>query len=53
MLCYVMLGGFGTHPPAFLGAGLSILVFLWHLSPVGSTMWCGMKNRSNTYSFAL
>ena len=27
--------GFGTRPPTFLGAGLSILVFLWHLSPVG------------------
>ena len=23
-----ILGGFGTHPPTFLGAGLSILVFL-------------------------
>ena len=38
-----ILGGFGTHPPTFFGAGLSILVFLWHLSPVGSTMWCGLK----------
>ena len=48
-----ILGGFGTHPPTFLGAGLSILVFFWHLSPAGSTMWHGLKNRSNTYSFAL
>ena len=45
--------GFGTHPPTFLGAGLSILVFFWHLSPAGSTMWRGLKNRSDTYSFAL
>ena len=48
-----ILGGFGTHPLTFFGAGLSILVFFWHLSPVGSTMWCGLKNRINTYSFAL
>ena len=48
-----ILGGFGTHPPTFLGAGLSILVFFWHLSPAGSTMWRGLKNRSDTYSFAL
>ena len=46
-------GGLGTHPLTFYGAGLSILVFFWHLSPVGSTMWCGLKNRSDTYSFAL
>ena len=45
--------GVGTHPPTFLDAGLSILMFFWHLSPVGSTMWCGLKNRSDTYSFAL
>ena len=45
--------GFATHPPAFLGAGLSILVFSWYLSPAGSTMWCGLKNRSDTYSFIL
>ena len=45
--------GFGTHPPTFLGAGLSILVFLWHLSPVGSAIWRGLRNRSDTYSFAL
>ena len=48
-----ILGGFGTHPPTFFGAGLSILVFFWYLSPVGSTIWCGLKNRSDTYSFAL
>ena len=45
--------GFGTRPPTFLGAGLSILVFLWHLSPVGSAIWRGLRNRSDTYSFAL
>ena len=45
--------GIGTHPPTFLGAGLSILVFLWHLSPVGSAIWRGLRNRSDTYSFAL
>ena len=48
-----ILGGFGTHPPMFLGAGLSILVFFWHPSPVGSTIRCGLNNLSNTYSFAL
>ena len=45
--------GFGTRPPTFLGAGLSILVFFWNLSPLGYTMWCGLKNCSNTYSFVL
>ena len=45
--------GFGTRQPTFLGAGLSILVFLWHLSPVGSAMWRGLSNRSDTYSFVL
>ena len=45
--------GFGTHPPTFLGAGFSILVFFWNLSPGGSTIGCGLKNHSNTYSFAL
>ena len=45
--------GFGTRPPTFLGAWLSILVFLWHLSPVGSAIWHGLRNRSDTYSFAL
>ena len=45
--------GFGTRPPTFLGARLSILVFLWHLSPVGSAIWRGLRNRSDTYSFAL
>ena len=48
-----ILGGFGTYPRTFLGAGLSVLVFFWHLSPAGSTMWRGLKNRSDTYSFAL
>ena len=42
-----ILGGFGTHPPMFLGAGLSVLVFFWHLSPAGSTMWRGLKKISN------
>ena len=37
----------------FLGAGLSILVFFWHLSPMGSTIRCGLKNHIDTYSFAL
>ena len=45
--------GFGTRPPTFLGAGLSILVFFWNLSPGGSTIGCGLKNRSDTYSFVL
>ena len=45
--------GVGTHPPTFLGAGLSILVFFWNLSPGGSTIGCGLKNRSDTYSFVL
>ena len=44
---------FGTHPLTFLGAGLSILVFLWHLSTEGSAIWRGLRNRSDTYSFAL
>ena len=44
---------FGTRPLTFLGAGLSILVFFWHPSPVGSTIRCGLKNRSDIYSFAL
>ena len=48
-----ILGGFGTCPPTFLGAMLSILMFLWHLSPVGTAIWRGLRNRSNTYSFAL
>ena len=45
--------GVGTHPLTFLGAGLSILVFFWNLSPGGSTIGCGLKNRSDTYSFVL
>ena len=45
--------GFGTRPPTFLVARLSILVFLWHLSPVESAIWRGLRNSSNTYSFAL
>ena len=44
---------FGTCPPTFLGAGLSILVFFWNLSPGGSTIGCGLENRSDTYSFVL
>ena len=45
--------GFWDPLLKFLGAGLSILVFLWHLSPVGSAIWRGLRNRSDTYSFTL
>ena len=40
-------------PPTFLGVGLSILVFFWNPSPVGSVIGRGLKNRRDTYSFAL
>ena len=38
-----IIDSFGTASPTFLGAGLSILVFLWHLSPVRSAIWRGFK----------